>query len=106
MSELENYKAPSAHRRLFVWLADQGRHIDTTSQHIAAMLGATYVDVVVALWRDPSAPDGVNIWVAKGLPLLEATVARDRSAQLATVAFWLRDRAHAVAMRRALANVS
>ena len=53
-------------------MADACRHIDTTAEQVAAMLDDPRVDVVVALWRDPGAPKGIGVWVAKGLPVLEA----------------------------------
>src|SRR5262249_40063922 len=42
---------------------------DTTAEHVAAMLNSPDVDVVIALWRDPDAPGGIGVWVAKGLPI-------------------------------------
>jgi hypothetical protein len=53
------------------------------------MLNSPHVDVVIALWRDPDAPGGIGVWVAKGLPVLEAVIDRGSIATLPMVAFWL-----------------
>ena len=37
-------------------MADACGHIETTAEHLAAMLNSPDVDVVIALWRDPDAP--------------------------------------------------
>ena len=45
----------------FIKMADACRHIDTTAEHVAAMLSSPDVDVVIALWRDPDAPGGIDV---------------------------------------------
>jgi hypothetical protein len=67
------------------------------------MLDDPRVDVVVARWRDPGAPTGIGVWVAKGLPVLEAIIERGSIATLPTVAFWRRDHAHALAIEAKVA---
>ena len=81
-----------------------GTSIDTTAEHVAAMLDSPDVDVVIALWRDPEAPGGIGVWVAKGLPVLEAIIERGSIATLPTVAFWLRDHEHALAIEAKVAG--
>jgi hypothetical protein len=88
----------------FIKMADACRHIDTTAEHVAAMLGSPDVDVVIALWRDPDAPGGIGVWVVKGLPVLEAVVDRGSIATLPMIAFWLRDREHALAIEAQVAG--
>ena len=41
-------------------MADACGHIETTAEHLAAMLNSPDVDVVIALWRDPDAPGGLE----------------------------------------------
>jgi hypothetical protein len=65
------------------------------------MLNSPHVDVVIALWRDPDAPGD---WVAKGLPVLEAVIDRGSIATLPMIAFWLRDREHALAIEAQVAG--
>src|SRR5262249_9580356 len=89
---------PAGHLKAFMAIADECRHIDTTAEHVRGMLEAADLDVAVALWPDLRAPSGVNAWVIKGRPILEAVVDRDKQAPLAMTAFWLRDREHAVAI--------
>jgi hypothetical protein len=85
------FEVPSRYLSAFIKMADACRHIDTTAEHVAAMLDSPDVDVVIALWRDPDAPAGIRVWVAKGLPVLEAVIDRGSIATLPMVAFWLRD---------------
>jgi hypothetical protein len=85
-------------------MADACGHIDTTAEHVAAMLNSPHVDVVIALWRDPDAPGGIGVWVAKGLPVLEAVIDRGSIATLPMIAFWLRDREHALAIEAQVAG--
>jgi hypothetical protein len=58
----------------------------------------------IELWRDPDAPGGIGVWVAKGLPVLEAVIDRGSIATLPMVAFWLRDREHALAIEAQVAG--
>jgi hypothetical protein len=56
------------------------------------------------LWRDSGAPGGIGVWGAKGLPILEAIIDRGSVATLPMVAFWLRDREHALAIEAQVAR--
>ena len=96
------FELPSRYLSAFIKMADACRHIDTTGEHVAAMLNSPHVDVVIALWRDPDAPGGIGVWVAKGLPVLEAVIDRGSIATLPMIAFWLRDREHALAIEPVL----
>ncbi len=58
-SEAMTVEVPS--RYLVIKMADACRHIDTTAEHVAAMLNSPHVDVVIALWRDPDAPRGYRL---------------------------------------------
>jgi hypothetical protein len=58
------FEVPSRYLSAFIKMADACRHIDTTAEHVAAMLNSPNVDVVIALWRDPDAPRGIGVWVA------------------------------------------
>jgi len=98
------FELPSRYLSAFIKMADACRHIDTTGEHVAAMLNSPHVDVVIALWRDPDAPGGIGVWVAKGLPVLEAVIDRGSIAMLPMVAFWLRDREHALAIEAQVAG--
>jgi hypothetical protein len=89
---------------VFIKMADAGPHIDTTAEHVTAMLNSPHVDVAIALWRDSDAPRGIGVWVAKGLPILEAIIDRGSVATLPMVAFWLRDREHALAIEAQVAR--
>src|SRR5262249_35864992 len=103
MTDLETYEIPEQHLQYFMSMADKSRHVDTTSEHVASMLEDPNVDVVVALWTDVSVAGGVATWVVKGLPILKAVVDNDQAAEIGVIAFWLRDRAHALAIKEALA---
>ena len=96
------FEVPSRFLSAFIKMADASRHIDTTAEHVAAMLNSPHVDVVIALWRDPDAPGGIGVWVVKGLPVLEAVIDRGSIATLPMIAFWLRDREHALAIEPVL----
>jgi hypothetical protein len=97
-----------AHRRLrfrgFLGSARAPDSEDFRSAQVAALLNDPRGDVVVALWRDPDASKGVGVWVAKGLPVLEAIIERGSIATLPTVAFWLRDHEHALAIEAKVAG--
>ena len=54
------FEVPSRFLSAFIKMADASRHIDTTAEHVAAMLNSPHVDVVIALWRDPDAPGGIG----------------------------------------------
>jgi hypothetical protein len=102
--EAMTFELPSRYLSAFIKMADACRHIDTTGEHVAAMLNSPHVDVVIALWRDPDAPGGIGVWVAKGLPVLEAVIDRGSIATLPMIAFWLRDREHALAIEAQVAG--
>ena len=55
-SEAMTFEVPSRYLSAFIKMADACRHIDTTAEHVAAMLDSPDVDVVIALWRDPVPP--------------------------------------------------
>ena len=59
-SEAMTFELPSRYLSAFIKMADACRHIDTTGEHVAAMLNSPHVDVVIALWRDPDAPGGIG----------------------------------------------
>jgi hypothetical protein len=103
-SEVMTFEVPGRFLSEFIKMADAWRHTDTTAEQVAALLDDPRVDVVVALWRDPDASKGVGVWVAKGLPVLEAIIERGRIATLPTVAFWLRDHEHALAIEAKVAG--
>jgi hypothetical protein len=103
-SEAMTFEVPSRYLSAFIKMADACRHTDTTAEHVAAMINSPHVDVVIALWRDPDAPGGIGVWVAKGLPVLEAVIDRGSIATLPTTAFWLRDREHALAIEAQVAG--
>ena len=50
------FEVPSRYLSAFIKMADACRHIDTTAEHVGALLSSPDVDVVIALWRDPDAP--------------------------------------------------
>jgi hypothetical protein len=52
----------------------------------------------------PENPDAHRRWVAKGLPVLEAVIDRGSIATLLMIAFWLRDREHALAIEAQVAG--
>jgi hypothetical protein len=103
-SEAMTFEVPSRYLSAFIKMADACRDIDTTTEHVAAMLNSPHVDVVIALWRDPDAAGGTGVWVAKGLPVLEAVIDRGSIATLPMIAFWLRDREHALAIEAQVAG--
>src|ERR1700747_852772 len=90
-SEVMTFAVPGRVVSELIRMVDAGRHTDTTAEQVAALLDDPRVDVVVALWRDPDASKGIGVWVAKGLPVLEAIIERGRIATLPTGAFWLAD---------------
>jgi hypothetical protein len=98
------FEVPSRYLSVFIKMADASPHIDTTAEHVTAMLNCPHVDVAIALWRDSDAPGGIGVWVAKGLPILEAIIDRGSVATLPMVAFWLRDREHALAIEAQVAR--
>src|SRR6266576_2807391 len=46
----------SRYLSVFIKMADASPHIDTTAEHVTAMLNSPHVDVAIALWRDSDAP--------------------------------------------------
>ena len=48
-SEAMTVEVPSRYLWAFIKMADACRHIDTTAEHIAAMLTSPHVDVAIAL---------------------------------------------------------
>jgi len=93
-SEAMTFELPSRYLSAFIKMADACRHIDTTGEHVAAMLNR----------RDPDAPGGIGVWVAKGPPVLEAVIDRGSIATLPMIAFCLRDREHALAIEAQVAG--
>ncbi len=70
------FEVPGRFLSAFIKMADACRHTEPTAEQVAALLDDPRVDVVVALWRDPDASKGIGVWVAKGLPVLEAIIER------------------------------
>ena len=54
------FEVPGRFLSAFIKMADACGHIETTAEHLAAMLNSPDVDVVIALWRDPDAPGGLE----------------------------------------------
>lgn len=85
---------------LLIEEANRSRHIDTTAEHIAAMIDADDVDLVVAIWTDVTEPAGIANLVFKGADLLPRAGGKRRKLNL--VVFWLRSEAHADAIGQEL----
>jgi hypothetical protein len=47
-SEAITFEVPSRYLSAFIKMADACRHIDTTAEHVAAMLNSPHVDVVIS----------------------------------------------------------
>jgi hypothetical protein len=85
--------------------ANESRHIKTTAKHVSAMIDSPNVDLVAALWPDPTEPHGAGITLVKGIDLIEKLKEKKRCATLATVAFWLRDEDHLLTLRDEVARL-
>jgi hypothetical protein len=89
-----------------VELANGSRHIETTTEHVAAMIDAPHVDLVIAIWSDPTEPGGVATWIVKGRDLLESIVNKRRRRRcVSQVTFWLRNEEHANALNEEIAQL-
>jgi hypothetical protein len=73
--------------------------------HISAMMDDPGVELLVALWTDFSEPDGLAAAALKGAEIVTECEATGHRRTLSTLAFWVRNEEHLLALGRDVAKL-